>query len=188
MSTDTLERAFANTRVILANVKEDQLDDPTPCESWKVRNLITHVVGGSHWFAVSMDTGVSPDVDESVDYGAQDFRASYDEGIKASITAFGAPGAQEKMVKLPFGEFPGAVFMGLATTDTFQHGWDLAKATGQSTDIDPELATQLLEGARASIPDAFRGPDTVAPFGTEQQAAAGSAAADQLAAFLGRTV
>ena len=28
--------------------------------------------------------------------------------------------------------------------DTFQHGWDLAKATGQDTDLDPELAAGLL--------------------------------------------
>jgi uncharacterized protein (TIGR03086 family) len=100
----------------------------------------------------------------------------------------------EKTAKAPFGEFPAPAFMGLATTDIFQHAWDLAKATGQSTDLAPELAEALLAGSRASIQDAFRGPDggpnqdQGPPFGLEQQAPAGACAADQLAAFLGRTL
>ena len=77
--------------------------------------------------------------------------------------------------------------MGLATTDTFQHAWDLAKATGQDSDLAPELATALLSQAQQSISDAFRGPEG-APFGAEQECGDGASNADQLAAFLGRTV
>jgi uncharacterized protein (TIGR03086 family) len=77
--------------------------------------------------------------------------------------------------------------LGLAITDTFVHTWDLAKATGQSTDLAPELAAVLLEQARASIQDSFRGPEG-APFGAEQTAPEGASNADRLAAFLGRSV
>ena len=93
----------------------------------------------------------------------------------------------EKMLTLPFGQMPGSAFIGLAATDTFVHGWDLAKATGQSTDLDPALATQLLAGSRQAIQPAFRS-ETGNPFGPEQTAPAGASNADQLAAFLGRTV
>ncbi len=72
------------------------------------------------------------------------------------------------------------------TIDTFTHGWDLAKATGQSTDLDPEVAAQLLQFAQAFLSDAMRGPDGSAPFGAAVEAPAGAGAADQLAAFLGR--
>jgi uncharacterized protein (TIGR03086 family) len=190
MSTEGLERAQSITRGVLANVRRDQLDDTTPCQSWKVSNVITHIVGGNYWFALSMNAGASPEVDdtEDTDYSAGDFLASYDDATKRAVAAFGAPGALEKVVKLPFGEFPGVAFLGLATSDVFVHGWDLAKATGQNTDLDPPLATQLLEGARASIPSEFRGPDGVAPFGPEVEAPAGASVADQLASFLGRTV
>jgi uncharacterized protein (TIGR03086 family) len=111
---------------------------------------------------------------------------TYDEGIRQAVAAFGAPGAQEKMIELPFGTLPGAVFMGIATTDAFTHAWDLAKATGQSTDLDPELASQLLQQSRAFIQDAFRGEDTKAPFTKEQSPPANATEADKLAAFLGR--
>jgi uncharacterized protein (TIGR03086 family) len=113
---------------------------------------------------------------------------TFDEGVKKSVDAFGKPGALEKNVKLPFGEFPGRAFLGLATSDTFTHGWDLAKATGQPSDLNPELASQVLDNVKQSIPDTFRGPDGKAPFGPALDAPADAPPADQLAAFLGRKV
>lgn len=187
MSTEALEQAFASTRTILSNVKNNQLDNDTPCQSWKVRDVVNHVVGNSLWAAEAVDTGEagSPPEDNFAD---GDFLAEYDKGIKAAVDAFGAPGAQEKTIKLPFGPFPGIGFMGLVTTDAFTHGWDIAKATGQDTDLEPELAARLLEASRANIQDAFRGPDGKAPFGSAQEVPDAAPAADQLAGFLGRKV
>jgi uncharacterized protein (TIGR03086 family) len=187
MTTESLERAFASTRKVLAGVDADRLDQSTPCQSWDVRQVINHIVGGSHWFAASTEAGESPAL-EDTDYAGGDFVAAFDEGAAKSVAAFAAPGAQERMIKLPFGTMPGSAFMGLATTDTFTHGWDLARATGQDTDLDPELAAQLLEGARAAIGDQFRGADGTAPFGPIVEVPDDAPAADQLAGFLGRKV
>ncbi len=186
MSTETLERAFGVAKGVLANVKPDQLDLPTPCKSWDVRALINHLVGGPFFFASSTNTGDAGDAGgESPDLASGDFVASYEDGTKQATEAFGTPGAQEKIIKLPFGEFPGSAWMGIATLDTFTHAWDLAKATGQSTDLDPELAGQLNEQAKVSIGDGFRGDEPM-PFGPRQEAPAGACAADQLAALMGR--
>ena len=75
--------------------------------------------------------------------------------------------------------------MALATTDTFTHGWDLAKATGQSTDLDPALAEELLQAAQLLVPDQFRGDEPM-PFAPPVEPPAGATAADRLAAFMGR--
>lgn len=189
MSTDALQKVFGETRAIMANVTPDQLDDRTPCASWDVRRLINHIVGGSHWFAITTNAGASPEDDttEDTDFTADDMVAAYDEGINQSLAAFGAPGAEEKMVKLPFGEFPGGVFMAFATIDHFTHGWDLAKATGQSTDLDPVMASQILDQARMLVPDQLRGPDGVGLFGPIVDVPESTSPANQLAAFLGRT-
>ena len=187
MTTEALEQAFASTRSVLANVKPDQLDAPTPCQSWDVRTLVNHIVGGAYFFAEAVNTGTGGGGEET-DYTTGDLVAAYEGGIKETVSAFNAPGAQEKMLTLPFGQMPGAAFMGIATTDAFVHGWDLARATGQSTDLAPELATQLLANARMFIQPAFRGDDGVMPFGAEQEAPAHATEADKLAAFLGRTV
>jgi uncharacterized protein (TIGR03086 family) len=185
MSTADIERAFASTRGILANVTVDELSRPTPCQSWQVRELVNHIIGTSFWFAASTNAGVAPAVEE-IDYTGGDMVATYEDGIAQAVEAFGRPGALEKMITLPFGTLPGAAYLGIATTDAFTHGWDLARATGQSTDLDPELAAQLLDRSRMFIQPAFRGDDGKAPFGAEQPAPPNATNADALAAFLGR--
>jgi uncharacterized protein (TIGR03086 family) len=188
MSTEGLAAAFASTRRIMEGVRADQFEKSTPCASWDVRRLINHIVGGSHWFAISTNAGASPEVDdtEETDYTAGDMLSAYDEGTTAALAAFGADGALTKMVKLPFGEFPGAAFMGLATMDHFIHGWDLARATGQAPDLDEAMAEELLAQARMMVPDQFRGPDPDAPFGPIVEIADSASASERLAAFLGR--
>jgi uncharacterized protein (TIGR03086 family) len=184
MSTQPLQQAITSTRAVLAGVTPDQLDTPTPCRSWTVRQLVDHIVGGQFFFS-AVARGEQPS-GEPRTFADGDFLARFDEGSAACLAAFSADGAMEKTMHLPFGDMPGAAFVGLATTDTFTHGWDLAKATGQPTDLDPDLAVALLVGAKA-LPASYRGPEG-APFGPEQQPPAGASSADRLAAYLGREV
>jgi uncharacterized protein (TIGR03086 family) len=186
MSTEVLERAVATTRGVLANIGPEQYDRPTPCESWDVRALINHVVGGTHFYVAAMTA--TPWTDAATDFTAGDVLAAYEDGATAAIAAFAAPGAMDRMVDLPFGTLPGAVFVGIASTDQFTHAWDLARATGQNTDLAPDFAAQLLDNARAVLPDEVRGAEGAAPFGVKQETAGGASNADQLAAFLGRRV
>ena len=158
----------------------------TPCASWDVSGLINHMVNGNQFFAAGMN-GQPPSADE-VDHCQGDFCGAFDQATSQFVAACQTEGALEKMVAMPFGEMPGAAVMGLAMTDTFTHAWDLAKATGQSTDLAPELASQLLAQSKQMIQPAFRGEDGAAPFAQEQACADGACAADQLAAFLGREV
>ena len=184
MSTQPLQAASAVARGVLANVTSEQLSLPTPCSSWDVAELVNHLVGAQYFFAAGV-TGTPPG--ESPDFASGDFVQAFDEGSAACINAFGADGVMEQMLTLPFGTMPGAAFMGLATTDTFQHAWDLAKATGQDTNLAPELATSLVAQAKSNISENFRGPEG-APFGPEQTSTDDANPADQLAAFLGRAV
>jgi uncharacterized protein (TIGR03086 family) len=185
MGTEPLEMAVASTRAVLARVTPDQLGQDTPCSDWKVRDLINHIVGGQFFF-ISGASGTKPSGDE-IDYAAGDYVTAFDEASRDCIGAFQADGVLEKTLDLPFGEMTGGAFMGLATSDTLTHGWDLAKATGQDTDLAPELAEQVLAQSRASIQPAFRSEEGTV-FGPEQQAPEGASNADRLAAFLGRKV
>ena len=181
------EQAAGVAKTVLGNVKPDQLDDPTPCTSWKVRDLINHLVGGSYFFAAAMNGDAAGGGSDAPDFASSDFKAAYEEGSKQAIAAFASAGAMERTVTVPFGEFPGSAWMGLAATDTFTHAWDLAKATGQSTDLAPQLAEQLLAGARQAISDEIRGDEPM-PFAAAKDCPDGATPADRLAAFLGRSV
>ncbi len=109
MATEGLEQAMGVAKGVLASVEPGQLDDPTPCKSWKVRDVINHIVGGSYFFAAATNAGeYVDDGSRARDFASGDYLDAYEEGSKQAIAAFGAPGALEKIVKLPFGEFPGA--------------------------------------------------------------------------------
>lgn len=182
MDADTLQRAYTSTAHVLAHVEPEQLDDATPCASWKVRDLINHIVGGAYLFgAVARGEPPAPGPDVADD----DASASLADASVSAVAAFREPGVLERMVPSPMGEMPGAAFLQIAVLDSFVHGWDLARATGQSTDLDPELAAELIDYARG-LPDALRGPDGEASFGPAVEVPESAPAADRLAGLLGR--
>jgi uncharacterized protein (TIGR03086 family) len=183
--TRQLSRAFASTRVVLAKVGPDHLDAATPCVSWDVRALINHFVGSARWGAAA--TGAGYEVTDE-DHAAGDFLASYDASIRLALAAFGSAGVLESTVELAFGEFTGVDLMGMVARDQFTHGWDLARAIGHHTDLDPGLADELLVQARVEILDAYRGPEGEAIFGPIVEAPASACPADRLAAFLSRSI
>jgi uncharacterized protein (TIGR03086 family) len=90
------------------------------------------------------------------------------------------------MFALPIGPVPGSTLIRIRAIDGLVHAWDLARATGQPTDLDPELAAHLLAGSRGAATDSLRGPGKA--FGDSQPCDEARSPADQLAAFLGRRV
>ncbi len=185
MGTQALEAAIASTHSVLVGVPRDQLERKTPCVSWTVAELINHIVGGQNFFR-SAAVGEPPS--GGGDYASGDFITAFEEASAACVAAFQADGIMNTTLTLPFGQLPGSAVVSIAATDTFTHGWDLARATGQATDLDPELASGLLAGARQFVQPALRGTEGQKPFGPEQLAPHGASEADRLAAFLGRAV
>jgi uncharacterized protein (TIGR03086 family) len=186
MTADIIERACNSTASVLDMARGTDLDKPTPCASWTVRDVINHVIGSVTTFADIAETGLYPQDDTEHDRTAGDFSAIFREQAKRIVAAFSAPDAMSKPMQLPHAEVPGAVCVWIAAGDIFTHGWDLARATGQSTDLDPDLAEQLLVQLRPMLPDVMRGPEGQAPFGPEVEITASAPAADRLAAFEGR--
>jgi uncharacterized protein (TIGR03086 family) len=170
---------------VLARVTPDQLVLDSPCAAWKVRDLVNHLVNGTHYFATVAQTGGPPGPDRP-DHTAGDYAAAYREGAARAVAAFRTDGVLDREVRLAFGEMPASVFVMIAATDTLTHGWDVAKATGQSTDLDPALAAELLDFAHEHLADAYRGPEGTAAFGPDVDVGAAASAADRLAGFLGR--
>lgn len=99
----------------------------------------------------------SREVPDDEDFAAGDFVASHDETAKVVFAAFGSPGALEREIQFPFGERPAGFLMFFVATDQLTHAWDLARVTGESTDIAPELAVELLEEAKGTVTSEMRG-------------------------------
>jgi uncharacterized protein (TIGR03086 family) len=173
------QNAFAG---ILAQVMSDQLDLPTPCSAWDVRALVTHVIAGN--VRVQQRAGANVDMPEVSDL--PDLRRAHAETAEGAQAVFAAPDGLTRTFELPFGTIPGAAFIGIRAGDALTHAWDLARATGQPTDLDPEVATAAMAAARAVLSPELRGDGR--PFGDEQPCPPGASPADELAAYLGRTV
>jgi uncharacterized protein (TIGR03086 family) len=176
------DRAAAVGEQVIAGVKADQLDDPTPCTEWSVRQLINHLVTGTLAF-VSIVTG-APAPDRGADHLGDAPLDAYRGAVRELRAALSAEGAMDRTYPTPLGQGPGAMLLTMRTIETTVHSWDLAKATGQSTDLDAELARWALGSLRGALPADRAG----GPFAAEQPAPPAATAADQLAAFAGRTV
>jgi uncharacterized protein (TIGR03086 family) len=151
---DQLSRALDQTGEIIARIRPDQVALPTPCSSWDVGTLVNHVVFDLRQFTASTVGG--PREKDDRDLTGDDWIGAYREAADRLLAAWRTEGI-ERTVQLPFGEVPATWMAGQHLSDIVVHGWDLAKATGQSIDLDPELGQESLEWAKENLKPEFRG-------------------------------
>ena len=168
---------------IVERVRRDQFDDPTPCSEWSVRDVINHVVTGNLFFA-HLATG-SPPPDRGVDHLGDDPATAFRDSVRAVSEPFEADGFLDRVVPAPFGDTFGSTLVDMRRNELTVHAWDVAKATGQSTDLDPEVVVACTASYTALLGERNR---DATPFHDEQPTPPGATDADRLAAFLGRTV
>lgn len=181
-----MQRVIDETVEVVNGVTPDQLDTPSPCDGWTVRDVINHITGGATMFAISAEEGSVPD-DELArlmggDNLGDDYKGSFAKAADRAMSAFRQPGVLDKIVKLPFGEMPAGVALDIAIFDVATHACDIAHATGRTV-----TDTELLEAALV-MGHQMVGPELRVPgvFGDEQPAAPDATAQDRLLAFAGR--
>ncbi len=180
------ERAIERTGTIVADVKPEQLSDPTPCSDWDVRTLINHIIGANYMWA-ALREGREIDTSRAApDIAGDDPAGAYQQSAKAALEAFRSPGAMDHIFKSPIGEIPGSFALGVALSELVVHGWDLAKATGQDPTIDEDIVSPLYETAKVSVAPEYRQPPINA-FGPEVEVPQDASLTDKFVAFLGRT-
>jgi uncharacterized protein (TIGR03086 family) len=172
------QRAHEVFAEVLANIQPSQLSAASPCPDWDVEGVIRHVINGNQ--RVQLLAGREPIA------LPDDLMAAEAVSSRGAHEVFAAPDGLSRTFDLPIGQLPGSGFIRLRTIDAVVHAWDIAKATGQPTDLDPELSTGLLDAAKQQMTPALRGEGR--PFGAEQTCPDSRCAADHLAAFLGRAV
>ena len=150
----TLHRqALEATRSCVAGIAADQWELPTPCDGWTVHELLNHIVAGNLW-AAELGRGRSiADVGSTLDgdmLGADPVGA-YDRSAESAAATFEAPGALDSPCAVSYGPVPGSVYAGHRFIDVLVHGWDLATATGQATDLDPKLVDACWEVLRPQL-------------------------------------
>ncbi|QNP66141.1 TIGR03086 family metal-binding protein [Streptomyces genisteinicus] len=168
-----LAAAAAGVAALLPGVRDDALDDPTPCPDYAVREMLAHLLGLATAFrdAARKDTGpttaTAPDASKPV--LDEDWRTALPERLDELAAAWRLPDAWEGMTQAGGVGLPGAVAGRVALNELVVHGWDLAVATGQPYDVDePSLAVSremVTPTGDDSLRDAIFGPVVPVPDG-----------------------
>ena len=138
-----LGSAAAQMSRLLERVTDDQLTQPTPCPAYTLGDLIDHVSGLSQAFtaAATKDIGSATSQDPSGDASrlGDDWRTRIPKQLAALADAWRDPNSWEGITQAGGIDLPAAIAGKIALNELVIHGWDVAKATGQDTTLDPEL-------------------------------------------------
>jgi uncharacterized protein (TIGR03086 family) len=177
------DHALDVTEAIVANVRPEQFGLPTPCDEFDVRTLLCHMIAGNERFAVVATGEPIESRPAMASFAEDDAAAAYRSSAGAVSAAWHDPAALERPARLPIGEVPGEVALAIHTVETIVHGWDLARATGQPTEIEPELCAVAWEASKG-IGDDLRGAGR--PFGPVVFVPPTASDTARLVAWLGR--
>ena len=142
---------------LMTATTRDQMDVPTPCEEFTVRELMGHLIGTarrSTGTAQGISTRHIPHVVADVADG--DLAATY-VSITRDIRNLWHSAAGGDRVTAPWGSCTALDALRGFTVETVTHGWDLAVATGQPREAPDLIAGRCLLFASAVIPDRLRG-------------------------------
>jgi uncharacterized protein (TIGR03086 family) len=176
---DQLARAADHVGRLIAGIEPDQTELPTPCPDWTVAQLARHA--GRDVLMFTARARGEPWQEHTPDLG-RDWAATFDRAAGDLVAAWRQAGSLDEKVELPFGTVTREWFVGQQLADLVVHGWDLARATGQPADANPDLAEAAFAWGRENLKPEFRGTD----FGPEVEVPAGAAPIDRAVGVFGR--
>ncbi|WP_199510979.1 TIGR03086 family metal-binding protein [Nucisporomicrobium flavum] len=130
---DLLKPALGPTLAVLQAIGQDQLDLPTPCTDLTVRGLLEHLAEWAPILTAAAGSSAAPPP-----------AASLADALTALADAWSDPSAWEGLTTMGGGDPLPATFVGgMALGELVVHGWDLARATGQSPTWDDDVLAFL---------------------------------------------
>lgn len=173
---ELLERALGYTRSTLATVTVPDLCLPTPCDHWRLADLLAHMEDSLDAFSegangtIGLRSAAPTPLDERIE--ALRRKACALLGAWASATT--------SLVEVGGRPMPVGTVARLAAVEIAVHGWDVGRTTGVGPAIPAELAEALLPTALALA------LEQESEFGPPVPVSADAGPARRLLALLGR--
>lgn len=141
-TSDLLAVAAPPTVAVVRGIADDQLDLPTPCREYAVRDLLNHLFEVVVNFqALAVKRGV--EWADKPDHLTDGWRDRFEAETRRLVDAWSDPSTLEGVS--PGMGMPQTTVGGMALLDLTVHGWDLAVATGQPYRPAPEAMAALHE-------------------------------------------
>jgi uncharacterized protein (TIGR03086 family) len=145
-----LDLGPATTAVIslLDGVTDESLTHPTPCGDTPVAGMLDHLMGLSMAFtraARKASEAASGAPRAAAEQLEPDWRTVLPQRLMELAEAWRDPAAWEGSTTVAGVSMPARQMGVVALDEVVMHGWDLAKATGQSFSCDPASAEAVLQ-------------------------------------------
>ncbi|GAA5153493.1 TIGR03086 family metal-binding protein [Nocardioides marinquilinus] len=182
----TLLRAAAQLTPLVERVRPADLDRPTPCDDWAVRDLLAHLVAVEVRIAAILRGAHPADLPSLVDGVADEgWAAAWGEAGEALEVALAEDDVLTRTVEHPAGRMPAPQAIGIYVSELAVHGWDLGAALDDVSGLDPAVAEGCLEPMRRALTPEMRDQPWV-PFGPVVAVPDDAPAYDRLVAWVGR--
>jgi uncharacterized protein (TIGR03086 family) len=129
-----MTHATERTAGLVRAIRQEQLGLPTPCAKFDVKDLINHL----EWLAEMFESLARKG--PRTEQGA--YAGDFPERAERMLAAWSRPEAWEGISPAMGLPMPALAHMYLV--DIVVHGWDLARATGQEYEPDPEAVSRAL--------------------------------------------
>jgi len=143
-----LEPAARRVAGLLDGISDDQLDAPTPCADTSVAALLDHFVMLTAAFrdaARKVPGRDDPPPQASAEHLDPQWRTVLPSQLDELVAAWREPAAWEGTARAGGVELPAPAMATVALDELVLHGWDLARATGQPYEPDPESVQAVFE-------------------------------------------
>jgi len=174
MGTDLLNLYRQASDWTIGNVASaTNLNASTPCEEWKLRDLLNHMLATQHYFiSAARGEDASPPGPTPPNILSDSPKADFEGAREEVLSVYGKDGVIEKT----------GPALGIAFADMLIHGSDVARATG-SDDTMPE---GLAQAAYDVIHGRFTDDQRKGVFKPEVPLGADATAQQRLLAYAGR--
>ncbi|MBO0808616.1 MAG: TIGR03086 family protein [Actinobacteria bacterium] len=179
-----LERALGQTADVIAAIRPDQAGLATPCADWDVLELVRHVAGQDLSNFLVRARGETADRQAPTGELGEDWAAEFRSRADELMTVWRAADLGQPVAGPGGGQVPLSNRADQQITELAVHGWDLARATGQRSELDPAVAEYALDWSRQMLRPEFRGPGKAV--GAEVPVSPDAPAYQRLAGWFGR--
>lgn len=174
---------------LVDRVEPEQLHRDTPCTNFDLSGVLDHMIGLGGTFSY-LFRGEDPPAAEADGVAGGDRSgdvpaAAFREVMHDLLDSVRSDGAMERILPTPLGPMAGETFARLVAFDGLVHGWDIARASGQSWELEDEVVAAVDSFARNALTDDLRDGDT---FKVATIPPVDATPIERVVAFSGRTV
>ncbi|GAA3730747.1 TIGR03086 family metal-binding protein [Salinactinospora qingdaonensis] len=188
MTVIDLEPSARRLTDLLGTLADSQLWAPTPCEGYRVRDLLAHLLDVTSAFrdaATKVEGAAAAPSDATAAELDPHWRETLPRSIEAMVFAWRDPAAWEGTARAGGRLLPAPIVGRIAAGELLLHGWDLARATEQPFSCDSRTAEASLHVMSLSANDSDQ-RERQGLFGPPVEVSADASLLDRTIAMSGR--